>query len=496
MICWKASVSGFMALLLSTTTTMTSAAQPVVVYEPDQLLFAGSQSRELRTITLFLRSNNPVNPIKVTVYNLYRSDGAQLSSSNILTAQPASNQLVANQVFPIPVQLNSTQLASGEYTSKVLVQHPGGDVLIPVLIRMKDPWFLPLSVLVLGVLIGTGLSLYRDRGKPRDELLLRIWQLRKQVENNPNLASCFREDIEKSIVDVESTLLAEQWEDARRSLLKAELTLGKWRKEPSEWQKQLDYCQTELMDKIKHETAEIPYLRIVQDGLEGLQKSAPDLKDAQELREQLNQYRSQIERFRRLQALLDQLDVQRSQVTNSASQESFRETALLLRQRLYYLSPTEVEARSQPDAPSAYEQLRQDIEAAIREQTAEITQAIKMASPDLPGNEVITRGRLQDAILQFLAPSPDVRASASPQETPAKLRLNLFKVFSYIVTLILLAGAGFNQLYITKPTFGASPWSDYLSLLAWGFGAEATRDAVTKVVRDWGGIATKNAIEK
>ncbi|MDF5726662.1 MAG: hypothetical protein PUP92_01145 [Rhizonema sp. PD38] len=60
-----------------------------------------------------------------------------------------------------------------------------------------------------------------------------------------------------------------------------------------------------------------------------------------------------------------------------------------------------------------------------------------------------------------------------------------FNWLSYAIAVSLLAGAGFGQLYATQPMFGANGWSDYFTLLAWGFGAEATRDAITKVVRDW-----------
>lgn len=33
---------------------------------------------------------------------------------------------------------------------------------------------------------------------------------------------------------------------------------------------------------------------------------------------------------------------------------------------------------------------------------------------------------------------------------------------------------------------GANAWGDYFALLVWGFGAEATRAAVTGMVRNWG----------
>jgi hypothetical protein len=71
------------------------------------------------------------------------------------------------------------------------------------------------------------------------------------------------------------------------------------------------------------------------------------------------------------------------------------------------------------------------------------------------------------------------------QASGANVRLKVFTVTSYIIAIVFLAGAGFSQLYVDKPTFGDNPWKDYFALMAWGFGAEATRDAVTKVVQGW-----------
>ena len=67
-----------------------------------------------------------------------------------------------------------------------------------------------------------------------------------------------------------------------------------------------------------------------------------------------------------------------------------------------------------------------------------------------------------------------------------RVRLWLFVIVSFIVGWLLLAGAGFNELYMQKATFGANMFGDYLALFAWGFGAEASRDAITALVRGWG----------
>jgi len=86
-----------------------------------------------------------------------------------------------------------------------------------------------------------------------------------------------------------------------------------------------------------------------------------------------------------------------------------------------------------------------------------------------------------------MAPAPTARSLTwEEQGVKAGKQLRLFTWTSYAIALIFLAGSGFSQLYVDNPTFGANPWKDYFALLAWGFGAEATRDAVTKMVQGWG----------
>jgi len=62
-------------------------------------------------------------------------------------------------------------------------------------------------------------------------------------------------------------------------------------------------------------------------------------------------------------------------------------------------------------------------------------------------------------------------------------RLQIFSIAGYLTTIAFFAGTGFNQLYLESPTFGANGIKDYFALIAWGFGAEATRSAITNAIR-------------
>lgn len=89
--------------------------------------------------------------------------------------------------------------------------------------------------------------------------------------------------------------------------------------------------------------------------------------------------------------------------------------------------------------------------------------------------------------IPLLRPAPFTRAwNWEDPVSGANARLKIFTMSSYAIAIIFLAGAGFNQLYVDQATFGANPWKDYCALMVWGFGSEATRDAVTRVLQGMG----------
>jgi hypothetical protein len=60
-------------------------------------------------------------------------------------------------------------------------------------------------------------------------------------------------------------------------------------------------------------------------------------------------------------------------------------------------------------------------------------------------------------------------------------RLQLSGLVSSFFILLLLILVGFGQLYGDNLTFGANLWTDYATLLAWGFGVEASRASIVGV---------------
>ena len=63
--------------------------------------------------------------------------------------------------------------------------------------------------------------------------------------------------------------------------------------------------------------------------------------------------------------------------------------------------------------------------------------------------------------------------------------LLFYSVCGYVLAFVFIVWIGFIEIYVNKATFGATPWSDYLTLILAGFGAEPTRASVLGVARTW-----------
>jgi hypothetical protein len=133
---------------------------------------------------------------------------------------------------------------------------------------------------------------------------------------------------------------------------------------------------------------------------------------------------------------------------------------------------------------------RASTDAAISPLRANLTADLRAATS-------LTQGRLdqiivllqQQNVMAAVAPPPPLHYVAlAPTPAPvgfqAKLQtwftdprkyLPLLSRLLGLLFLFLLLSAGMLALYADKPTFGARPFADYLGLLLWGIGADASR---------------------
>jgi hypothetical protein len=465
---------GLFALMLTLSSAITIHALESVTLTPDQITVAGRRGTT-ETRTVLLQTTDPITDVKIIPLDLTRADGEHVLPAAAIAGVLSDNAITTNSVLTIPLTIDLNNVSSGKFTGNLLIRYHGGAKHLPITVTVKDPWLSPLMVLLLGVGLSVGISYYREKGRPRDAILVRMGQFRAQMHGAPDLAQTFKQRIEAYLVDVEVALQAENWEEAETAIKRAEAVWTRWRKAPDDWLAQLDY-HAQLVGKLQDEP-NVPYIQALRRELEKVQREASEMEGAHKLRERLDDIAQQINDYVRLQKSLDQLNDLRIQLPADQA-KSWGHKAQVFQQRLHALDP---------DDTQAYQTLQEDIQKgmdALAQETAKEQGVVKAARGlEAGGLEIGTN------LLDLLAPPPATREITDGATTRAGRRLRWFTWVTYAVAVVLLAGAGFGELYISNATFGANAWGDYFALLAWGFGAEASRAAIADIVQSWGVVS-------
>lgn len=420
---------------------------------------------------LLLRGDQSITNLQIHSLDLTRSDGAAVFPATAIRPTISQKSLLPNQPLTIPIKFDLASIPSGEYNGAFLLSYTEGELTIPLTIRIKDNPLAPLLLLVLGVVLGIGISSYRTEGMARDEILVRVGRLRVQMQSDSELDLSFDRQITTYLIDVETALEAERWETAREAIDRAREIWDKWRKDRQEWMVQIQYRQ-KLATRLQEDLAlhiDSFYLQSVRRQLEDWTRKTVDFANPLQLRDVLDDLQQQFNRYLQGRSKLDDLH-QLTAKLPLEKQTSWLSRINQFQQRLDSLSSQKADL---------FTTWKKSTDTAIAEliQTLDKQQRLE----DWSGM-IATKN--SEFVYSFLAPIPAVRPPIDSIKI-ARRRLLWFNWLSYSLAVGLLAGSGFVQLYVTKPTFGANGLGDYFVLMAWGFGAEVTRDSVTKVVRDW-----------
>ena len=457
-------------------------AEPKVTITPSNLTVVGTKCPvffdcPVLKRRLVLQTNQAIANLQILSLDLDRTDGTTVLQGSAINPILSTTSVEPNQPLTIPVEFNLNDAKSGEFSGVLLAIHSDGQLVIPIIVRVKDHWLGAIFLLLLGVMVSIGMSAYRTDGRNRDEIVVLVSRIRTQMKADPELVKSFQVKINGYLIDVDTDLMNKRWDEAKQAVAKAQTTWDKWRKSREDWLA-LSKFVSSLIDSLDPDnlTTDAPYLQTVGSYLENIKRQTADKENPEQLRKELNDLRQQLVRYLGGEAKLERFDNLRNELTGSAQQEqALRDISQYLQQELNNLSPTELEA---------FQRWEQEIDNELKQ----LDQAIKqqqISNNEAQSNLSITsRGVSSTYPARLPNPVPDVQPLQLNPVGSAR-NLFLFQLLSYTIAIFLLAGAGFRQLYVTQPTFGANLWTDYFALLAWGFGAEATRDAVTKTIREW-----------
>lgn len=481
------------------------AAAPIEL-RPEQLTIHAERGDTV-TRTIQLRLNEDLLNLRAQPMELLseRHDGAV--PVDMITVTPAPDllaELPPPRTVSFTLTLKLRGVAAGEYSGAVPFTYQGGELKLPLKLSVRHAFPLPLLVLLGGVLSSMGLSAYRARGRPRDQVLVRLGLVRAFMQRDralsegipragsddggePGLAPIlepahpapatgrlianpFRARIYTTLLDVEMGLQSERWEEARTRMEQADALLRKWIAGRLGWIYQIAYLGR-LEESLSLRARSSRYLQAVRSLSSDLITGAPMLESPQALREASQKLTDHLSAYQQLDAKLQALEGLRSQLPpDLVTPFTLRVTDL--RTRLEDLRP---DAKEDP-------QLGPEINRAIEE----FTEKLKQAPAADSGEHGVRAVGIEVRTAPGVEPVPDGHLEWLGQAATARDRLRWFVIGSYAIALGLLAGSGFNEVYSKNLTFGADLWIDYLALVLWGFGAEATRDSVASTLRSLG----------
>jgi hypothetical protein len=275
--------------------------------------------------------------------------------------------------------------------------------------------------------------------------------------------TAFKQYIEGCLIEVKMDLQIEKWEQAIAILEQAENIWKRWVKGRSDWLQQFDYCQ-QIRQQLEDKNPNDLEVKAILRNLEATINDAPELETPEQFRERLEKIYQQMNQFiletqkQDLKALIGKIPLEKQNSVLPQFQQ--------------------LEAKIAAEPPANFTQFK-----ALTAELNDLKVQVEQFDDQPSSRSAISKNLLGSG---GISSPPQTRSTIStPETTKAGVRLKLFTGTSYAIAVIFLAGAGFSQLYIDNPTFGANPWKDYFALMAWGFGAEATRDAITKVVQSW-----------
>ncbi|OKH42002.1 hypothetical protein NIES2101_33520 [Calothrix sp. HK-06] len=438
---------------------------------------------------LFLQSNQVVKDAKILSLDLTRADGTQVFPAKAIKVNLANSSIAtlpSNQPLLTPIEFNLKDVPSGEYNGNLLVITPDSELVIPISIRVRDYWLMPLLVLLLGVGLGIIISMYRSEWMSRDEVVVQVARLRSKIRADEEFKKdiSFYKTVEACLMSVETALENKRSAAAKEAADKAQDIWDKWYLSKQSWLSLLEY-ESKLRKRVEEENPDnkIAYLEQLTWQLDSINKGRPSQESPGQVREELQKVQTQLNNFLVAKTQLDEFSELTNQVPYEARDEEkyWKKEALTLQRILYNLSPANIESyyKWQDEIREKTEKIIEDVQSlkqnSLHQRTflGDVSKAIK--------NPVTT---------DLLEPVPDVYqdviyTNANKLEKLSRNRLAIFYTSSYVIAIFLLGNAGFTQLYLSNGTFGAKGVIDYFSLLAWGFGAEATRESVSRVLQEW-----------
>lgn len=448
-------------------------ASQIVIKSTRGLLARRTSLTTSTTFHLRQAADTPAQIVSITSMRAAAADDSLPIPDRVLVITPTAPLRLEPKVWqPIALQADLAQLPAGHYSGILMISPEQGDeqqVAIDLFVR--DAWLWPLLVLLIGVSLSAVISFMTATGTARLSALRAIDHLLRQVAIGTRLPEESLNDWQRRLDGLNDRAQTEHPEAIQTEIavIEAEIqvalaTTTEHIKQLDEWREQLDYWSAQD-DQYLAALLESPYIRNLRAGIKQqrdlLTRGHYDYGATTGILAQLSKdialTTTLINAFEsiRTSTIPDMMNAQAILVDTLRQAEGLRVGPLadfisLLKQHKLIETGGEQATRSFAVADSA----------AAAEAVTEDVETEKPDIADQPNWLQQQWSHVHALIQRWLVP---------------RKYLPVLSALLGALFLILLLAAGMEALYANKATFGANFLGDYLGVLLWGIGADASR---------------------
>lgn len=493
----KALMRLMLALLFGWVMAGAVAAAEGPTVNPTQLTIAGARGA-VETRTFYLRAAAPITGVRSVALDLLHTDNTRVLPASAVRVTLPAHALAAGELLTATLTVDLRQMPAGAYSGQVLfLSADAAPIPLALTVHVRHPWGWPAAVTILGVVLGLLIPWYQAHGQARDALFIRLGRLTQALANDTGFEEHFGAQVKPLLQQAQSALTQHETALADAALKAAEALLKQWLAGREDWIAQLRYLRETLLPQWEPHAEEAQTVRELLAQARALlarPAGTPDkARDPQGLQQEIVALERVWERYRQLHAQLQEIHTLRADLRLPEAEDAqMREQALQLEHTLQQL-PLEDSA--------AWEALK----AAVKTLSQTLLERIQTTPEDAletgiksPRPRGFSGARLRQLlgmpeaapaappiVAAYGAASADTKTQTHRMIRWAAARHTFFSLLLYFLTGLFLAGLGFNNLYLDNPSFGAQPVLNYLTLLAWGLGAETSVTSIGGLLKKW-----------
>ncbi len=481
-------------------------AQAVVGTNPLSVTVAATRG-DVQERTILLDTSAPVTGLTVLISDLPRADNRAALPRSAVQVLSSTATITPGEHLSLPLRFDLAGAESGDYAGSLLVSYTSAGapstLTIPLRITVKDAPYVPLLLLIAGVVLASAISYYRSSVQPRDQAFIRSDGLRNQFGGLSGTAEAgsFVRAANLRLAQADRAIRNGKLEEAAPLLDDADNLLKKWLDNADDW--------TALVGRTTQIESGLA-AQGVDDGLAfapAFKKRLADLRvsaasyDSPASYESaindgaiapLNAFVAQRAKVAPLATLVEQAQTKLKLLSApgdlSLNVQDYAAKVAAVQARLAKVTPDQPDAAIGDDADALFAAGQTLLPQIDPPRSANLNDLA--LDPDAARRAAMEKvQKISPTLYDMLSGAPAAAARTTDLRSEggrAERRQLAYNIARVGIAILFLAGAGFNELYVKNAFFGADRFADYLALLIWGFSAETSRAAITDLANRLG----------